>query len=121
MKLCAVLVGLWCLALAPAGTEASSVKERVKRDGGVITAALISAGASLVSSDGGGGSSTWELPSGQRFDANKCWQDGSGPCANGNCLDNKGRRGIVIKETTVSCKWFCTWRAHCKTQICCSQ
>lgn len=38
MKLCAVLVGLCCLALAPAGTQASSVKERVKRDGGVITA-----------------------------------------------------------------------------------
>ncbi|ROT74649.1 hypothetical protein C7M84_006841 [Penaeus vannamei] len=34
MKLCAVLVGLCCLALAPAGTQASSVKERVKRDGG---------------------------------------------------------------------------------------
>ena len=36
-------------------------------------------------------------------------------------MDNKGPRGIMIKETTVSCKWFCGWRAHCKTQICCPQ
>nr|XP_027215140.1 uncharacterized protein LOC113808014 [Penaeus vannamei]XP_027218734.1 uncharacterized protein LOC113811242 [Penaeus vannamei] len=119
MKLCAVLVGLCCLALAPAGTQASSVKERVKRDGGVITAALIGAGARLVSGSGGP-SSTWELPSGRRVDADNCWQDGSGPCANGNCLDDDGRKGFIIKETTVSCKWFCAWRAHCKTQICCA-
>ncbi|XP_042894217.1 uncharacterized protein LOC122268046 [Penaeus japonicus] len=120
MKLCAVLVGLWCLALAPAGTEASSVKERVKRDGGVITAALIAAGAQAVTAGAGGGSSnTWELPSGVRINADTCWQDGSGPCPNGNCLD-EGRQGTVIKETTVSCNWFCVWRAHCKTQICCN-
>ncbi len=48
------------------------------------------------------------------------FKDGSGPCANGNCMDNSGRRGVVIKETTISCKWFCGWRAHCKTQICCA-
>lgn len=120
MKLCAVFIGLWCLALAPAGTQASIVKERVKRDGGVITSALIAAGAQLVTASGDqGGSATWELPSGVTVNPNSCWQDGSGPCPNGNCLD-KGTQGTVIKETTVSCKWYCLWRSHCKTQICCN-
>merc|ERR1712115_635453 len=86
--------------------------------GGAIASALLGAGAQLLSSDAGGGG-LWVLPTGQKIDPNKCWQDGSGPCANGNCLDNDGRRGIVIKETTVGCKWFCVHRSHCKTQICC--
>ena len=90
----------------------------VNGEGGVITAGLISAGASLLGA-GSGGSSTWQLPSGKIIDPDKCWVDGSGPCANGNCLDNNGPRGTIIKETTVSCAWFCLHRAHCKTQICC--
>merc|ERR1719500_1594332 len=80
--------------------------------------------ADVISSGGGDGShSTWEMKdgSGVRIDANNCWQDGGGACPNGNCMDSKGPRGIMIKETTVSCKWFCDWRAHCKTQICCPQ
>jgi len=80
--------------------------------------------ANMISSGGGDGShSTWEMKdgSGVRIDANNCWQDGGGACPNGNCMDNKGPKGIMIKETTVSCKWFCGWRAHCKTQICCPQ
>merc|ERR1719500_153078 len=80
--------------------------------------------ADVISSGGGDGShSTWEMKdgSGVRIDANNCWQDGGGACPNGNCMDSKGPRGIMIKETTVSCKWFCGWRAHCKTQICCPQ
>merc|ERR1712179_24269 len=79
--------------------------------------------ASIISTGGGDGShSTYEMKdSGVRFDANDCWQDGGGACPNGNCMDNKGRKGVVIKETTVSCKWFCGWRAHCKTQLCCAK
>merc|ERR1719500_2528704 len=80
--------------------------------------------ADVISSGVGDGShSTWEMKdgSGVRIDANNCWQDGGGTCPNGNCMDSKGPRGIMIKETTVSCKWFCGWRAHCKTQICCPQ
>ncbi|XP_037790740.1 uncharacterized protein LOC119586123 [Penaeus monodon] len=115
MKIYAVFV-VWCFVLAPA--EASSIKNREKRDGGVITAALIGAGAQVVTAGGGESSNTWELPSGVKVSAENCWQDGSGPCPNGNCLD-RGRQGTVIKETTVSCRWFCVWRGHCKTQICC--
>ncbi|XP_071514709.1 uncharacterized protein [Panulirus ornatus] len=119
MKVCltvvACLVSACCLGPS---NGASVTNERVKRDGGVITGALISAGASLLTGGGGGGSSTWVLPDGQKINPDKCWQDGSGPCANGNCLD-AGRRGIVLKETTVACKWFCFHRSHCKTQICC--
>ena len=59
------------------------------------------------------------MPSGQKIDADDCWEDGNGPCPNGNCLDRNGRKGVVIKETTVACKFFCVHIAHCKTQICC--
>ena len=83
----------------------------------MITAALIGAGAQLVTS-GGGGSQIWEV-GGKTVDADDCFEDGSGPCPNGNCLDDYGPKGLIIKETTVSCSFFCFHRAHCKTQICC--
>merc|ERR1712127_764616 len=72
---------------------------------GAYVSSIVAAGGTLLASDGSS-SSQWTLPSGQTIDADDCWQDGSGPCANGNCLDNDGRRGIPIKETTVSCKFF---------------
>ena len=87
----------------------------------MITGALVAAGATLLTADGGGGGGGIYEVNGKRVDANDCWQDGSGPCANGNCFDDDGPKGFLIKETTVSCKWFCFHRAHCKTQICCKE
>lgn len=92
---------------------------RTKRAVGV-SAAMASAGASLLMRDGT--TETWVWPNGsrQRISPASCFVDGSGPCPNANCYDGNGRKGQVIKETTVSCGFFCVWRAHCKTAICCS-
>lgn len=89
----------------------------------VIGAAIIGAGATLLASSGGGGASTtvYQLNTGDLINADQCWQDGGGACPNGNCLDNDGRRGLVISQTDVDCKWYCPHRGHCKTQICCDR
>ena len=47
--------------------------------------------------------------------------DGGGPRPDGNCLDNDGRKGAVMEEKTVSCKWNCFHRSHCKIQKCCAR
>merc|ERR1712106_288246 len=94
-------------------------------DGGVITGALITSGATLFGGliKGGGGKSSgsqlWQLQNGQIIDANNCWESGQGHCPNGNCLDDGG---ILIKENIVDCGWACGpffIRQHCKVQICC--
>ena len=48
-----------------------------------ITAALIAAGASLLTSSGNHGSGHWQLKDGTKINADRCWQDGSGACPNG--------------------------------------
>jgi len=85
-----------------------------------IVAAIISGGATLLTSSGGNGGATYMLSDGSVVHPDNCWEDGSGPCPNANCLDGKGRKGKPIKESIVGCKWFCYHRSHCKTQICCS-
>merc|ERR1711892_628255 len=90
-----------------------------------VVAALSAAGAKIfngIIKGGGGGGELWQLQSGQIIDANNCWEDGQGHCPNGNCLDDDGRSGIVVKETIVDCGWGCKLafvRQHCKVQICC--
>merc|ERR1711936_304821 len=99
-----------------------SVVHQATCDGGATAAlaAITAIGGSLISSGGGGGY-TALLPSGVKVDPYSCWRDGGGACPNGNCLDNNGRRGVVIKEEIVGCKWFCFHRGSCRTQLCCTQ
>jgi len=78
---------------------------------------LINAGAKLL--HGHPDTNAWQLKNGKVIDADKCWQDGGGACPNGNCLDNKGRRGEVVGVKTVNCKWYCLWTANCQVQFCC--
>ena len=51
----------------------------------MITGALIAAGGTLLTADSGGGSEIYEV-NGRKVDASECWQDGSGPCANGKYI-----------------------------------
>lgn len=83
----------------------------------VITAALIGAAASIVTSPGNP-PNTWELPSGTKINADDCWTDGGGACPNGNCLDSNGPRGIPIKTTELSCRGC--FRG-CRKQLCCKE
>merc|ERR1719300_1268735 len=46
-----------------------------------------------------------------------CCRDGGGACPNGNCLDNNGRRGVIIREEVFTCRWFCGHRPGEKVKI----
>ena len=95
----------------------STVKEVNAADPAVISA-IVGAGATLL--NGHADTNAYQLPNGVVIDADKCWQDGSGACPNGNCLDHHGRRGVVVATKTANCKWFCFHRAtSCQTQLCC--
>lgn len=64
----------------------------------IITGALITAGATLLTSGGGGGGGQLYSFKGQNINANDCWEDGSGPCPNGNSLWS-----FLIPKMTLSC------------------
>ena len=69
-----IFLVILCLSLVP--TSVLSVDP-------VITAALIGAGATLLTQSGNsGGGNLWEL-GGQTIDSDDCWQDGGGACPNG--------------------------------------
>ena len=89
-------------------------------DPGTLSA-IIGAGGQLLTSGTGNAGRTHVYFNGVIVSADNCWKDGSGPCPSGNCLDNKGKRGVVIKEDIVDCKWFCFWRASCRIQFCCEE
>merc|ERR1719391_206569 len=48
-----------------------------------------------------------------------CWRDGSGWCPNGNCLDNKGRRGEQVRVEIFTCPGKCFFRPQCRYETCC--
>lgn len=114
---------MFVVELTSAGFVNTTLISREKRASGAILGALKGLGAVILqtASPSNGNSETWRIPSGQVIDANSCWEDGSGPCPNGNCLDYDGRRGIVITEKQVGCKFFCYHRADCKKQYCCNE
>merc|ERR1711962_1167664 len=93
-------------------------KETTRKGGGSdIAVALIEAGATIITSNGNP-PNTWQLPSGTKINADDCWTDGGGACPNGNCLDNKGPRGIPIVTTELSCRGC--FRG-CRKQLCCKE
>lgn len=88
-----------------------------------VAAALIAAGAKLLTADAGGASAsvTYRMPSGQLVDANDCWYSGSGPCPAGDCNDADHVQGVLVNEVSVSCKFWCYWRASCNKNLCCAR
>ena len=87
-RLCVLAAGV---PAEKANTRDSGVDPADRIAPAIIIAAL-GAGSTLISASQGGNGHTYLLASGVKIDADRCWQDGSGPCPNGNCLDYKGRR-----------------------------
>ena len=86
-----------------------------------VLSAIVGAGGKLLTSGTGNGGRTHVHFKGVIISADNCWKDGGGPCPSGNCLDSRGKRGVVIREDIVDCKWFCFWRASCRIQFCCEE
>merc|ERR1712189_28971 len=88
---------------------------------GLVTAA-VQAGATLLTSTAGE-STILQMKGGEKvkIGPGNCWRDGSGACPNGNCLDNHGRRGVIIREEVFTCRWFCGHRPKCRYQTCCQR